>query len=61
MRIFVVLLAASLALTACGRRGALEPPPGAGAMDQQPGAATSANKAGPEEKSDQPFILDALL
>ncbi len=65
MRIFVVLLVTSLALTACGRRGALEPPPGAAAVEQQgipqPGATTGTDTATAEEKPDPPFILDALI
>ena len=56
MRIFIVVLATCLALAACGRRGALQPPPGAAATQQgseQPGTA--------EKKPDPPFILDALI
>jgi predicted small lipoprotein YifL len=61
MRIFMVLLATSLALTACGRRGGLQPPPGAAAVEQQPGAATGADTGTAEEKPDTPFIFDALI
>ncbi len=65
MRIFVVLLVTSLALTACGRRGALEPPPGAAAVEQQAipqsDATTGTDTATAEEKPDPPFILDALI
>jgi predicted small lipoprotein YifL len=60
MRIFMVLLATSLALTACGRRGSLQPPRAA-AVEQQPGAATGADTGTAEEKPDTPFILDALI
>jgi predicted small lipoprotein YifL len=49
------VLIAGLALSACGRKGALEPPPGAGASDSGDAATRQA------EKPDRPFILDPLL
>jgi predicted small lipoprotein YifL len=61
MRILIIVLATSLALTACGRRGALQPPPGAASVDQQPAAAAGADKGTAEEKPDPPFVLDALI
>ncbi len=67
MRFFVVLLVTSLALTACGRRGALEPPPGAAAIEQQgeqqgiPQSGATTGMATAEEKPDLPFVLDPLI
>ncbi len=61
MRILIILVVTSLALTACGRRGALQPPPGAVAVEQQPDATTGTDTATAEEKPDPPFILDALI
>ncbi len=61
MRILVVMLMTSLVLTACGRRGALEPPPRAAATKQQPGAATGADAATEKERPDPPFVLDPLI
>ena len=49
------VLIAGLALSACGRKGALEPPPGAGASDSSDPATRQA------EKPDRPFVLDPLL
>ena len=60
MRILIVLLLTGLALTGCGRRGALQPPPGA-AVEQQPGAATGTNTSTAKEKPDPPFLLDPLI
>ena len=57
MRVLIVLLVAGLALSACGRRGSLQPPPGAAL--EQPQAAAEAEIA--EEKPDTSFILDPLL
>ncbi len=63
-RSVIVCLALSLALSACGRRGSLEPPPQAKA--QQPATTTTVpdepkrpyqKKTGP----DRPFILDPLI
>jgi predicted small lipoprotein YifL len=53
------VLIAGLALSACGRRGALEPPPGAGAYDSTSTGDPVADKQA--EKPDRPFILDGLL
>jgi len=65
MRILIIVLAASLALTACGRRGALQPPPGAsvGQPQASPGSAAAAgtNTGTAQEKPDPPFILDRLI
>ncbi len=61
MRLVIVLLLTSLALTACGRRGALQPPPSAVAAQPQPGATAGADTAPAGEKPDQPFILDVLI
>jgi len=61
MRILVVLLLTSLVLTACGRRGALQPPPGAAATQPQPGAAAGSDAAAAAERPDPPFVLDPLI
>jgi predicted small lipoprotein YifL len=53
-------LVAALALSACGRRGGLEPPPGATAYDADP-AVTDPVEAKKAEKPDRPFFLDWLL
>ncbi len=46
-------VSASLALSACGRKGGLEaPPPDNGAVTRQPGAPAN---------PDRPFVLDPLL
>lgn len=51
-----VLLIAALAATlaACGRKGALEPPPSAVVTDDQ-------GRTTPKPKEDKPIILDKLL
>ncbi len=54
------VLIAGLTLSACGRKGALEAPPGASASDadltiDDPVAAEKA------KKPDRPFVLDGLL
>lgn len=49
-------LISAVGLSACGRRGALEPPPSARA------APSDANPADPDaDKPDTPFILDKLI
>ena len=53
--LLVVLLASAMGLSACGRKGPLERPPGAKAADAQ--AASGASPSRP----DRPFILDRLL
>jgi predicted small lipoprotein YifL len=55
------ILVAGLALSACGRRGALEPPPSAESTD--PAYAVEGNPAEAQKnaKPDRPFILDRLL
>jgi predicted small lipoprotein YifL len=50
------LLVAAVGLSGCGRRGALEPPPGA--------SVTSTGEKAPDtgaKKPDKPFFLDWLL
>ena len=51
----VAILAAALILGACGRKGALEPPPGTAAVSEQTGEPT---KPQPKRES---FFLDFLL
>jgi predicted small lipoprotein YifL len=54
LKIILVLSLASLALTACGKRGTLEPPPaaapGEGSVEPNPG-----------QKPHRGFVLDPLL
>ncbi len=67
-RSVIVCLALALALSACGRRGGLEPPPQAKA--RQPATATTSTTTAPAERTrpyqkktgpDRPFILDPLI
>ncbi|MCB1430592.1 MAG: lipoprotein [Nitratireductor sp.] len=53
--VMAVLLATVFGLSACGRRGALEPPPSAKVLS------TDETGAAVETKVDRPFILDGLL
>jgi predicted small lipoprotein YifL len=53
------LLVAGLTLSACGRKGGLEPPPGAKAADAA--LADDPVEAEKAAKPDRPFILDPLL
>jgi predicted small lipoprotein YifL len=50
----LTLVAAAIGLSACGRKGPLEPPPGAAAVAPQADEATP-------PKPDKDFILDPLL
>ena len=52
------VLIAALGLSACGRKGPLEAPPGAALKAGEPGAAP--RDAG-IAKPDKPFLLDPLL
>lgn len=52
------LLALSLALAGCGRKGALEPPPNASVEGQPKGLAAG---TAPAKVPDRPFVLDRLL
>ena len=45
-------------LSACGRRGALEEPPGAKVVNE---VNPDQSEAKPEKKPDRPFILDFLI
>jgi predicted small lipoprotein YifL len=54
----VGVVIAGLALSACGRKGGLEPPPGAKAADTSTGDPVADRQA---QKPDRPFILDGLL
>jgi predicted small lipoprotein YifL len=54
------VLVAAVGLSACGRRGALDPPPSAAAK----AAPTADGKPPPDRgitKPDRPFVLDPLL
>ncbi|MHA1189132.1 MAG: LPS translocon maturation chaperone LptM [Alphaproteobacteria bacterium] len=59
MRTLILLLVVGLTVTACGRRGALEPPPGA-EIAREPVAEDGAPRAA-EDAPDRPFILDPLI
>jgi predicted small lipoprotein YifL len=52
------VLIAGLALSGCGRKGGLEPPPGAKASDSSTGDPVADRQAA---KPDRPFVLDGLL
>lgn len=54
------IVIAGLALSACGRRGALEPPPGAEASEPNL-ASGDPVQAKMDAKPQRPFILDGLL
>lgn len=59
-RLVVVLAVAGVVLGACGRRGALEPPPDA--PKPPPIAEGEVVKPGPRPTNpDRPFILDRLI
>ena len=68
-RVFVVAGLMTLALVACGRRGALEAPPGAAAAQAETGQGTVPSPVGTPNRRrgagfvvpKQPFILDPLL
>jgi predicted small lipoprotein YifL len=72
-RSIAIVLAVSLALAACGRRGALEPPPDPNAPAQEekaaPGGAsltpspvgTPKKRAVEQPRPNEPFFLDAIL
>ena len=53
------LLLAALALSGCGRKGALEPPPGAAAASQSEDG--NAAQSDEPEKPDKRIVLDNLL
>lgn len=60
LRAFAIgILVAAVGLSACGRRGALEPPPGAQATSS-PDDDSSADRE-KAQKPNRPFILDGLL
>ena len=61
MRIIVLgIVIAGLSLSACGRRGALEPPPGYESSDPAV-ASGDPVEAQKDAKPQRPFILDGLL
>jgi predicted small lipoprotein YifL len=55
------ILVASLGLSACGRRGALEPPPHAQSTDPAYAVGAPPAEAKKNAKPDRPFFLDRLL
>jgi predicted small lipoprotein YifL len=58
--VLAVVLVSAVGLSACGRKGALEPPPGPAATVSEDGAQTDAKK-GKQAKPNRPFALDFLL
>lgn len=58
LRLVTILAFATLAVAACGKRGALEPPPVSDEGSAKHNSKSEA-KAGPKEH--KPFILDGLL
>ncbi len=54
----IVVAALALALSACGRNGPLEPPPGAAVANGANGAAADDPNAGKPQRS---FVLDPLV
>jgi predicted small lipoprotein YifL len=61
-RLFLILVALA-ALSACGRRGALEPPPKPGEVSAAPGQIVPGPTTAPvqDPAKSKPFILDPLL
>lgn len=55
------VLISAVGLSACGRKGALEPPPGPKATLSEDGAQTEDGKKGKPAKPNRPFALDFLL
>lgn len=54
----IALLAAGLAVAGCGRKGPLEPPPGAPTVEvKKPDGSTEKKVV----KPNRPFVLDGLL
>jgi predicted small lipoprotein YifL len=64
LKLVTVLLCATLAVSACGKRGPLEPPPGDDgefvAGKKLKGDSPGKKKA-PAETEHRPFVLDSLL
>ena len=56
----VLLLALAMAVSSCGRRGAMEAP-GSVQADGTEQSATANEEAAEKPKEDKPFILDPLL
>ncbi|MGJ3263196.1 MAG: LPS translocon maturation chaperone LptM [Salinarimonas sp.] len=70
----ILVIAAALALSACGRRGVLQPPPGAGPapladearvppdpLTDVPVGQPREPESVPVAQPDRPFVLDVLL
>lgn len=59
-----IAVVAAIGLSACGRKGPLEPPPGMAATAANPdpiAAASAPQTPPPPDKPNRPFILDPLL
>lgn len=65
LKLVTVLLCATLAVSACGKRGPLEPPPGDDgdfvAGKKLKGDSPGKKKKAPAETEHRPFVLDSLL
>jgi predicted small lipoprotein YifL len=68
LALIAALACALIALTACGRKGPLDPPPtaaapaeGAGTASGQQAAPPPAESAASQPPSKRPFLLDPLL
>ena len=58
----VAVVVLAIGVSACGRRGALEPPPNAAATTAGHGVAAAAGSSATDEtKPDKPFFLDFLI
>ena len=60
----ILLLALAVGLSACGRKGALEPPGGAPEATAVPtvfGTSPAAPPPATPAKADKPFVLDAII
>jgi predicted small lipoprotein YifL len=55
--LIAMLLLATMALTACGKRGTLEAPP----AEVAPSGKSASVEPKPNEKPHRPFVLDPLL
>ncbi|HMN87483.1 MAG TPA: lipoprotein [Bauldia sp.] len=59
--VLAVVLVSAVGLSACGRKGALEPPPGPSATVSEDGAQSEDAKKNKSNKPNRPFFLDPLL
>jgi predicted small lipoprotein YifL len=55
------VLISAVGLSACGRKGALQPPPSAATVDEDGNKVKDKNNGKGHSKPDRPFILDPLI